>query len=89
MTTSITFHPINEHEKIVLTREQLKTIRTLTKGEEGACDLVGHNPSTTVELYVDPVAPATTAHRYHISDDGTFDGEQCEVPDDDGDWDWA
>lgn len=86
---SVTFSPVSESERIALTRKQLKTILKLTKGEQGACDLVGHNPSTTVELYVDPVPPATTAHRHHISADGTYDSEQCEVPEDDGDWDWG
>lgn len=84
----ITFSPVSADERIVLTRKQLKTIRKLTKGE-AACEVVGHNPSTTVELYVDPVEPSTIARRYHISADGTYDAEQCEVPADDGDWDWA
>lgn len=88
MATSVTFSPVSEAQQIVLTRKQMKTIRKLTKGEKGACDLVGHNPSTTVELYVDPLAPATMAYRHHISADGTYDSEQCEVPQDDGDWEW-
>jgi hypothetical protein len=85
----ITFSPVSEDQRIVLTRKQLKTIYKITKGTTGACDLVGHNPSATVELYVDPVAPSTTAYRHHISADGTYDSEQCEVPGDDGDWDWV
>jgi hypothetical protein len=89
MKGDITFSPVSAEQLIVLTRKQLKTIHKLTKDTPAACELVGHNPSATVELYVDPVEPSTLARRYHISADGTYDAEQCEVPQDDGDWDWA
>lgn len=88
MATSITFSPVSEAQQIVLTRKQMKTIRKLTKGEAFEYELVGHNPSATVELYATPLAGAGTAYRSHISDDGDYDSEQCEVPQDDGDWEW-
>lgn len=72
----------------IMTEQQIATVSTLTKGKEGKIELVDHSPSTTVELYIDPVAPDTTAFRYHISADGTYDTESCQVPTDDGDWDW-
>lgn len=86
---NITFSPVSEAEQIALTRKQMKTILKLTKGEGFEYELVGHNPSATVELYATPTEGAGTAYRHHISDDGTYDSEQCEVPQDDGDWDWG
>jgi len=88
MTTSITFSPISQSEQIALTRKQMKTILKLTKGEGFEYELVGHNPSATVELYATPTEGAGTAYRHHIGDDGDYDSEQCEVPQDDGDWEW-
>lgn len=86
MATSVTFSPVSEAQQIALTRKQMKTIRKLTKAKAFEYELLGHNPSATVELYATP--PAGTAYRHHISDDGTYDTEQCEVPTDDGDWEW-
>lgn len=89
MKGSITFCPVSQDEQIALTRKQMKTIHKLTKGDRFEYELLGHNPSATVELYATPTQGAGTAFRHHISDDGTYDSEQCEVPQDDGDWDWG
>ena len=88
MKGDITFSPVSQSEQITLTRKQLKTLLRLAKATPAAIEVVGHNPSTTVEVYEDPVEPSTIARRHHLSADGTYDTEQCEVPQDDGDWDW-
>jgi hypothetical protein len=86
---NITFSPVSQSEQIALTRKQLKTLLRIAKATPAAIEVVGHNPSATVEVYEDPVEPATIARRYHLSADGTYDKEVCEVPADDGDWDWG
>jgi len=89
MKGDIAFSPVSQSEPITLTRQQLKTLRRIAKATPAAIEVVGHNPSTTVEVYEDPVEPSAIARRYHLSADGTYDTEQCEVPQDDGDWDWV
>lgn len=85
----ITFSPVSQSEQITLTRKQMKTLLRIAKATPMTIEVVGHNPSTTVEVYEDPVEPGSLAKRYHLSADGTYDTEVCQVPTDDGDWDWG
>jgi hypothetical protein len=77
------------NEPIELTREQFATIvEKVNAAPEAEVELLGHYPSATVELYIDPVPPETLARRHHISPDGSYYSEHCHVPGDGLDWDW-
>jgi hypothetical protein len=89
MGNQISFSPVSQQDPITLTRLQWQAMADIIKDAhpDAAIELVGHNPSDTVELYLDPVPPSTTAARFHIDPDGTYGYEECEVVD--GDWDWS
>jgi len=85
----ITFSPVEWGKQMALTIDQLNTIAvTAAAGRHryGKADVVEHEQSDTVELYLDPVKAGDKYLRLHIDASGKWDAEECVPVDDDYPW---
>lgn len=87
----ITFSPVKQGRRMRLTREQLREISALTGGPKpgkyASAEVVEHEDTQIVELYLDARAPNKIHTRHHIDADGkVFLTEECEPVD--GDYNW-
>jgi hypothetical protein len=84
----LTIQPDNTELEVKLTAEQIQTIAAHLAGNWSAAQLVIHEHTDRyVELYLDPIAPATVHVRYGIDREGVvISSEQATPVDDDYEW---